>query len=140
MRGLSKLAERDWVNGAAVFYDIRDPAFGSSGITRAALRALTAQPWGTAALTWGTIVLECAIALAVVSASRFKQYSLVAVIVLHFGIAVALGLWSFAMIMIGTVTIAAYTFPEPLPHRSPPMEPGREGSRHQPDTEPSEAA
>lgn len=121
--GLAKLAVTDWANGTALYYDLRDPSFGASGITGVILRAISNQAWGTAALTWGTIAIETAIAVAMVSASRYKQYALVAIIVLHVGILLAMGLWSFSLIMIGTATVAAYVFlPATGIRRSSPTE------------------
>lgn len=115
--GLAKLAVSDWVSGNALYYVLRDPYFGASGTFGSILRWITDQPVGTAVLTWGTPFIECAIAIFFLAPSRFKRYALAGVIVLHLGIAIALGLWSFSLVMIGAATIASYTL-RPAPKDS----------------------
>lgn len=114
--GLAKLAVPEWVNGSALFYITRDPLFGPVGWTGSMLHTITMFPAGTAALTWGTIVLECAIAVLLLLPARFGRYAVAGVIVLHLGIALALGLWTFSATMIGTALVAAYTL---APIRTP---------------------
>lgn len=106
--GLAKLAVEDWSNGSAMYYIVRDPMFGSVGPVGALMDALTALPLGTALFTWGTIIAECSIAVAFLLPHRFKRYGLAGVIVLHAGIAIIMGLWSFALVMIGTAVVASY--------------------------------
>ncbi|TFB87272.1 hypothetical protein E3O44_09105 [Cryobacterium algoricola] len=107
--GLAKLAVSDWVSGTAMYYVIRDPYFGASGLLGSLMNWVTQIPLGSAVLTWGTCILECAIGVFFLSKSRYKRYALVGVIVLHLGIAVTIGLWSFSLTMIGTAMVAAYT-------------------------------
>jgi antimicrobial peptide system SdpB family protein len=137
--GLAKLAVDDWVSGNALYYIVRDPYFGASGALGSLLRWLTDQPIGTATLTWGTSVIECAIAVFLLAPWRYKRYALLGVVILHLGIAVALGLWSFSLIMIGASAVASYELrhtmsPRPVPEavddsqetRDPgPRDPGR---------------
>lgn len=104
--GLSKLGVEDWLNGSALYYVVRDPSFGATGPIGEVLRAMTAVPLGTALLTWGTISLETAAGVLVLSRPRRRQGALVLVVALHVGILLAIGLWSFAIIMIGAVTVA----------------------------------
>lgn len=106
--GLAKLAVPDWSNGSAMYYIVRDPMFGGVGLIGAVITAVTAHPLGTALLTWGTIVGECCIAVAFLLPHRFKRYGLIGVIILHAGIAVIMGLWSFALVMVGTAVVASY--------------------------------
>lgn len=115
--GLSKIAVNDWANGSAMFYVTRDPMFGTSGILGGLAQGFTALPIGTAALTWGTIALECTIATLFLAPAHYKRYGLVAVVVLHAGIAVLMGLWSFSLVMIGTAAVAAYDL-RPRPSNS----------------------
>lgn len=105
--GLAKLGVDDWLNGSAMYYVVRDPSFGASGILGAVLRAMTAMPLGVALMSWGTIVVEVAIGLFLLFAKRDRRLALYAVVFLHVGIIVFIGLWSFAMVMIGAVTIAS---------------------------------
>jgi antimicrobial peptide system SdpB family protein len=109
--GLAKLAVSDWANGSAVYYIARDPMFGGTGALGGLLQLATAHPAGTALFTWGTIALECLVAVSLLLPSRCKRYGLAGIIVMHAGIAVVMGLWSFSLIMIGTATVAAYALP-----------------------------
>ena len=52
-----------------------------------------------AALTWGTVALEFALALAIVLAPRRWPALLLGGLALHGGIAVLMGLWSFSLAM-----------------------------------------
>lgn len=112
--GLAKIAVSEWLDGSAMYFIVRDPYFGSTGLVGIVLRAFTDVPLGSALLTWGTIVVECSIAVLFLLPSHCKQYALFGVVILHIGIAIALGLWSFSAIMIGTAFVAAYRL-EPAP-------------------------
>lgn len=114
--GLAKIAVSEWSDGSAMYFIVRDPYFGATGVVGDVLRSVTDVPAGTALLTWGTIVLECALAVLLILPSRWKQYALVGVTVLHVGIAVSLGLWSFSLIMVGVACVAAYKL-VPVPPR-----------------------
>lgn len=114
--GLAKLAVSDWVSGNALYYVLRDPYFGASGALGSILRWITDQPVGTAVLTWGTPVIECGIAIFFLAPSRNKPYALAGVIILHLGIAVVLGLWSFSLVMIGAATVAIYALRSETTH------------------------
>ncbi|WP_051701813.1 hypothetical protein [Mycetocola saprophilus] len=115
--GLAKLAVSEWVDGSAMFYVTRDPMFGTVGWVGDILQALTMLPAGAALLTWGTIAVECTIAVLLLLPSRYKRYALLGVVPLHLGIGVAMGLWSFAATMIGTALIATYSLADPThPH------------------------
>ncbi|UAJ79157.1 hypothetical protein IT072_18430 [Leifsonia sp. ZF2019] len=107
--GLAKLAVTDWVNGSAMFYITRDPMFGSVGVVGDVLHWFTALPIGTALLTWGTIIAEVSFAVLFLCPAPLKKYGLIGAITLHLGIGVIMGLWSFALTMIGTAVVAAHT-------------------------------
>lgn len=107
--GLAKLAVADWANGSAMFYITRDPMFGAAGAVGSTLHWFTSFPLGTALLTWGTIVLECTLAILFLCPSRLKRYALAGAIILHLGIAVSMGLWSFSLVMVGTAIAASYS-------------------------------
>lgn len=112
---IAKLGVEDWVNGSALYYVVRDPSFGASGPVGEALRTVTSTPLGVATLTWGTIVTEAGLAVLLLMGPRARRVALTAALVLHVGIIVGIGLWSFALIMIGSVWVAADL---PVPARS----------------------
>jgi antimicrobial peptide system SdpB family protein len=105
--GLSKLTNEDWLNGSAMYYVIRDPSFGASGLVGSIFQAVTYNPVGTALLTWGTIIGEVLLAVLLLMGPAHRRVALLLAALLHIGIVLAIGLWSFAAIMIGAVVIAA---------------------------------
>ena len=105
--GLSKFGTEQWVNGSALYYVVRDPSFGSSGIAGDMARAIAGVPLGTASLTWGTIALEVAVGVLLLGRPRSRRITLVLVVALHVGIIIFIGLWSFAVTMMGAVLVAA---------------------------------
>lgn len=107
---LAKLAVPDWANGSAMYYVTREHFFGATGFTGEIMRAITDTPLGTACLTWGTILAEVTIAVCILGNMRFRRVAVVLAVALHVGIIVVLGLWSFGIVMCGTV-IAAATLP-----------------------------
>lgn len=105
---IAKLFVDDWANGSAEYYILRDKMFGASGIVGGdLLQTLTQNPWMTAAMTWGAIVVECSIAVLILGQASWRRKALAFAIFLHLGIIVTMGLWSFALTMIGAVMIAA---------------------------------
>ncbi|WP_259179157.1 sporulation-delaying protein SdpB family protein [Mycetocola sp. BIGb0189] len=104
---LAKLGVADWINGSAMFYISRQHFFGATGFVGDLLKSVTNVPLGTAALTWGTIIIEVLIAVLILGTTPLRRVSVILAIVLHVGIIIALGLWSFGLIMCGAVIIAA---------------------------------
>ena len=102
---VAKLVD-DWANGSAEYYIVRDPMFGASGFVRDALVAITNIPFALAAATWGPIVAELAIGVLILGPVSWRRWSLSIVVVLHVGIIITMGLWSFALTMIGGVIVA----------------------------------
>jgi antimicrobial peptide system SdpB family protein len=96
---LAKLGVPEWLDGSAVYYWLRDPMFGPAGALRPLTDALMAQPLPVAAATWGTLCLEFALGISVFlrNSSRFILLPMGAA--LHLGIAITMGLWSFAFVM-----------------------------------------
>lgn len=107
--GLSKIAVSEWADGSAMFYIVRDPYFGAAGLAGQVARWFTDIPFGTALLSWGTILAEVSIATLFLMPWRWKQFGLVLLIALHLGIGIAMGIWSFSLTMIGLGIVAAYT-------------------------------
>ncbi|KHK96035.1 hypothetical protein LK09_16935 [Microbacterium mangrovi] len=91
-----------------MYFILRDPYFGPSGSVGDIMRTVSDTAPGTAILTWGTIILECVIGVLLLSSWHWKKYALALIVTLHLGIAICLGLWSFALVMMGTGTVAAY--------------------------------
>ncbi|MFJ6783215.1 sporulation-delaying protein SdpB family protein [Streptomyces yangpuensis] len=96
---VAKLPHAEWADGSALYYWINNYAFGAPGWLRPALNAIVDNPLGVAALTWGPLVLEIVLAAALLLPQRVRWMLLPAGVLFHLGIAVVMGLWSFAFAM-----------------------------------------
>ncbi|MGW2270224.1 sporulation-delaying protein SdpB family protein, partial [Streptomyces yangpuensis] len=96
---VAKLPHAEWADGSALYYWINNYAFGAPGWLRPALNAVVDNPLGVAALTWGPLVLEIVLAAALLLPQRVRWMLLPAGVLFHLGIAVVMGLWSFAFAM-----------------------------------------
>lgn len=104
---VSKYSVPDWQNGSALYYVVRDPSFGATGLLGDLLKWWTYLPIGTASLTWGTVLVEMAIAVLVLGGRRCRRIALALAVCLHAAIFLAIGLFSFAIVMVGAMSIAA---------------------------------
>lgn len=96
---LAKLATPVWADGTAFYYWSTDPAFGTPWWMRGLIEPVITSSPGVALLTWGPLALEFAIALGLVLDQRARSRLLVLGIGFHAGIAVMIGLVSFAIAM-----------------------------------------
>ncbi|OJF15943.1 sporulation-delaying protein SdpB family protein [Couchioplanes caeruleus] len=103
----TKLAVPSWRDGTYLAEIFHHPHYGPSAALRSALGpALEHRPI-VAALTWGTPVVELAIAASVLAGPRLRRYGLALAIALHGLIIVLIGLVSFGVTMIALVTLAS---------------------------------
>lgn len=112
----AKMTESQWWQGTALHYVFQDPYFGALPAVRGAL------DWTVPVFTWGTLVVELAIAVSAFCGRRWRLRALVAAAVLHAGIAVVLGLPSFSLVMIGVVAIAVGGRRQAAPDAAQPVE------------------
>lgn len=104
---IAKLGVENWLNGSAMYYIVRDPSFGAVGPVGGLMRWVTSSPLGVAALTWGSIMVEIAIAVLLLHRGKARVLALVLSVALHTAIIATIGLWSFGLVMIGAMVIAA---------------------------------
>ncbi|WP_083389297.1 sporulation-delaying protein SdpB family protein [Curtobacterium sp. MCBA15_007] len=107
---IAKLFAPEWVNGTAEYYVLRDPFFGASGPLAPVLQAATTLPAVTVGVTWGAVIVEIAIGVLILCGPRSRSIALVLCVVLHGAIIITMGLWSFGLIMIAIVGIAAMPY------------------------------
>lgn len=107
---IAKLFAPDWMNGTAEFYVLRDPFFGASGFIGSLLRWATMSPLVTVAATWGAVLTEIVIGTLILCGPRSRSIALVLCIALHGAIIITIGLWSFGLIMIALVGVAAMPY------------------------------
>jgi len=109
---LSKLGTPEWVDGTAFYYWSTDPAFGTPWWMRGLLEPVVTSSIGVALLTWGPLALEFAIALGLVLNGRARARLLVLGIAFHAGIALMIGLVSFAIAMWAALILFLRPMPE----------------------------
>ncbi len=101
-----KLPVEQWEQGTAVYNVVRMENFGATGLIGEAARWITSVPLIALALTWGTILLEFLIAIFVLGNCKMQRIALFFATFLHVGIALLIGIVSFALTMVGGVMIA----------------------------------
>ena len=105
--GLGKFASSDWLSGTAEYYVLRDNMFGAAGWVRDISVAAMSVPALVFAVTWGSIALEITVGLVILlGTDRLRRVALTLVIIFHVGIIITIGLWTFALVMIGAVALA----------------------------------
>lgn len=107
---IAKLFAPEWANGTAEYYVLRDPFFGASGPLAPVLQAATTLPAVTVGMTWGAVIAEIVIGVMILCGARSRSIALVLCMALHGAIIITMGLWSFGLIMIAIVGIAAMPY------------------------------
>lgn len=98
---ISKLGNEAWVNGTAMYYWSRNANFGAPSWQEPVVYWLTSQPIFVAAMTWLPIGIELSIGICLLLPMRARIPLLCAGMGLHMLIGLVIGLWSFAVIMMG---------------------------------------
>ena len=103
---IEKFENTSWVEGTAIYYWFRHPNFGVPGWSADVLLPLSQWAPMSAAISWGTLALEMALALSLFFTARVRvAWLLPAATIFHFSIALFMGITSFATIMIGAAVI-----------------------------------
>ena len=99
-----KFPSEEWSNGTALYYWWRNPSFGAPGLLRPLMdwlgRTVLVVP-----VTWSVLLLELALAAALVAPLRFRARLLPVAILFHVGIALVHGMPTFALIMSGALVL-----------------------------------
>jgi antimicrobial peptide system SdpB family protein len=114
---LGKLGVTEWRDGTALHYWLNSPTFGAPGWLREPLQSALSSGFVVAGLTWGTLVLEFALALALFLPARRWAPLLVGGLALHAGIGTLMGLWSFSLAMFAALVL--YLRPRQRPFERP---------------------
>jgi antimicrobial peptide system SdpB family protein len=96
---VAKLGVREWADGTAMFYWFRNQTFGAPGWLRPLTDAVTSSAFSVSLLTWASIAIEFALAVAILLRPPAKRLLLVAGLLFHDAIAVSMGLISFDVAM-----------------------------------------
>jgi antimicrobial peptide system SdpB family protein len=102
---VAKLSHAEWADGTALYYWLNHRTFGAPSWLQPVTDWMADKPSILAGLTWGPLIIELALALSLLFPPRRRLWLLPAGILLHLGIAVTMGLWSFALAMCGAVVL-----------------------------------
>lgn len=96
---IGKIPNQEWANGTAIYYWFNDPTFGMNDWMHTFLDPVLFSSFGVAALTWGTLLLELLLFMAIMMNNRAKWILFIMGITFHFGIIIIHGLVSFFFTM-----------------------------------------
>jgi hypothetical protein len=77
-------------------------------------------------MTWGALVVELLIAVCILGSDRWRKVGLALDILLHGSIILLMGLWSFALVMIGCSVVASMPLLRKAPDGTPDEQPTTE--------------
>jgi antimicrobial peptide system SdpB family protein len=116
---IAKLGVTEWADGTALWYWLRHPQFGAASWLSPVTDRLTAQPWGVVGLTWGTMIIEFLLGVAILMRPLPRRVLLVVGLGLHAGIMVVMGLVSFFCAMAAALVLLLVPVGQELPQTWP---------------------
>jgi len=96
---VAKLGVTEWADGTAMFYWFRNEGFGAPGWLRPLTSAVTGPAVTVSLLTWSSIAIEFALAMAILLHPPARRLLLAAGLLFHDVIALTMGLVSFDLAM-----------------------------------------
>ncbi len=105
----AKLTVDKWLDGTALYYFVQDPIVGAPSWLQPVVFAALRFPVVAAAMTWGALLIELTLALALVMHRRWWRPLLVVGILFHLSIALVVGAASFSIAM--TAALILYLRP-----------------------------
>ncbi|MFD6532732.1 sporulation-delaying protein SdpB family protein [Streptomyces sp. NPDC060184] len=105
---VAKLPHAEWADGTAMWYWGHSLMFGAPGPLRPLVDPVLASTAGVALLTWIPLAIEISLAASLLLAQRWRWRVFAAGVLFHLSIAVMMGLWSFALAMIGGLVILCF--------------------------------
>jgi antimicrobial peptide system SdpB family protein len=115
---VGKMSVAEWVDGTALYYWWTDPAFGLRGWLKAAMTGVLSGP-GVGLLTWGVVILELVLAMALVMPKPAWKPLLAIGMLFHIVIALTMGLTSFGFAMFAALLLYLRPVEQPLVLRVP---------------------
>ncbi|MCZ7421244.1 MULTISPECIES: sporulation-delaying protein SdpB family protein [unclassified Micromonospora] len=97
---VAKLSKPEWADGTVMYYWLNHHSFGAPGWLQPVTDALVTRPVPVALLTWTPLVIEFALAVSLLLRPAVRWWLLPFGVLLHVGIAVLMGLWSFSLAML----------------------------------------
>ncbi len=102
---VAKMSVPEWVDGTAIYYWWNHPIFGAADWLAPITGLITLTGAGVAAVTWGTIIFELTLFLALVMPEGYRRILLHMGILFHFIIILIHGLFSFFFAMSGALLL-----------------------------------
>ncbi len=103
--GVAKMFVTEWNNGTAMYYWLSHPLFGAPDWLRPVLMPIVQDPLAVTLFTWGVMLFEVTLAMALVIRREFWAPLLVLGLAFHAGIGVMHGLVSFGLAMSAALVI-----------------------------------
>lgn len=101
---LSKLAIPEWRDGTAMYYWLNDNYMGLPGYMHGLFEPLLSSKW-VALITWSVLLLEFCLAISILMKPRIRLYLFPLALAFHMGIALFMGITSFAVAMIAALLL-----------------------------------
>jgi antimicrobial peptide system SdpB family protein len=114
-----KVTVEDWANGTALYYWLRHPIVGVTGVWARIMLPLTEHALPVALLTWGVVLLEFLLGAAFLCGKPLQRALLGFGVAMHLGILLLHGLVSFALVMMAALVLYLRPPTEPFAVRWP---------------------
>lgn len=101
---VAKIGQENWIDGTAVWYYMQSPMLGLNEIIFNLSKPILGS-WLVIIPTWGTLLLQMVLVLALFLDKKYWKKLFVLAILMHEIFAVLLGLISFSTIMVGVLLI-----------------------------------
>lgn len=105
--GVDKLRIEEWGNGTSTYYWFTNNIYGAADWLKPFIYSLMSQPLIVVSITWGTIVLEIILGMAIFMDRKTLNWRilLMLAIVFHLGIVIIFGLITFFMSMMACLVL-----------------------------------
>jgi antimicrobial peptide system SdpB family protein len=108
----------EWNNGTSMYYWVTSPMFGAPDWLLPWLLPVVRNGTSVTLLTWGVMLFEVVLSIALVMRRRWWQPLLVAGLLFHLGIAVLHGLFSFMFAMDAALVLLLRPWDRPFDART----------------------
>jgi len=98
--GAAKFGQEQWQDGTAMYYWLNHATFGAPEWQQVVYQPILTNATLVSVITWGVPALEIIVAMALFAGPGVRRVLFVLIALMHVGIAVSLGLVSFAIVMV----------------------------------------
>lgn len=101
---VTKLKNKEWIDGTAVYYYLNDSLYGLSNWLYDILSIFIETPV-IALVTWSTLIIQLTLAGSIFANQDFKNFIFIIALLMHEIFALFMGLVSFSLIMLSVLII-----------------------------------